>query len=132
MKILSQDSYLKSISTCKCPRCHQGDMFEPMSLKKPSSLFEMKKNCEVCNQSFEPEPGYYFGAMFISYALNTALFIAIWVGLELFYSEYSLTLLLVLISISAILLLPLFFRISRSLWIAIFIPYRAKELRNQS
>ncbi|MBB6326124.1 hypothetical protein FHS59_001752 [Algoriphagus iocasae] len=105
-------------------------MFQKMDLKKPASLFEMKQRCEYCQQSFEPEPGYYFGAMFISYALNTALFIAVWLGLEIFYPEYSLSLLLTLIVISAILLLPFFFRISRSAWIAIFIPYQAsKETR---
>ncbi|MBN3584006.1 DUF983 domain-containing protein [Algoriphagus aestuarii] len=87
----------------------------------------MKPRCENCQQSFEPEPGYYFGAMFISYALNTALFISVWLGLEILYPEYSLSLLLTLIVIAAILLLPFFFRVSRSAWIAIFIPYQAAK-----
>ncbi|EAZ81440.1 hypothetical protein ALPR1_20428 [Algoriphagus machipongonensis] len=129
MKLWSKDSYFKSISTCTCPKCHQGRIFQKMDLKKPATLFEMNPKCDYCQQSFEPEPGYYFGAMFISYALNTALFISVWLGLEIFYPEYSLGLLLTLIVISAIILLPFFFRVSRSAWIAIFVPYEAsKEL----
>jgi len=134
MKIWSEESTFKSISQCTCPRCHTGRMFVKGKLTKPGSLFIMNKSCEHCNQSFEPEPGYYFGAMFISYAINTALFISIWVLLELIYPSYSLTLLLSLIIVSAILLFPYIFRVSRSMWIAIFIPYKGgkQELKESS
>ncbi|MEB2776118.1 DUF983 domain-containing protein [Algoriphagus sp. D3-2-R+10] len=91
----------------------------------------MNKVCSHCNQSFEPEPGYYFGAMFISYAINTALFITAWVMLEVIYPVYSLSLLLSVIGVAAILCFPLIFRLSRSIWIAIFIPYsKEKAIQN--
>ncbi|MFT7161544.1 MAG: hypothetical protein ACI9GZ_002729, partial [Bacteroidia bacterium] len=31
------------------------------------------KKCTVCNLTFEPEPGFYYGAMFISYAISMAM-----------------------------------------------------------
>ncbi|MFT7032909.1 MAG: hypothetical protein ACJA2S_001410 [Cyclobacteriaceae bacterium] len=33
----------------------------------------MYKKCTVCNLTFEPEPGFYYGAMFISYAISMAM-----------------------------------------------------------
>ncbi|WP_338226691.1 DUF983 domain-containing protein [Algoriphagus taiwanensis] len=87
----------------------------------------MRKNCENCSQSFEPEPGFYFGAMFISYALNTVLFIAVWVAYSTLVEEFSILELLLLIGMSALLLLPVFFRLSRSIWITIFVPFQGKN-----
>src|ERR1700733_532087 len=76
-------SLVTGIFTCKCPRCRQGKMFEynnPWDLKH---TMQMNDLCPVCQQSFNPEPGFYFGSSYISYALTVALsvatFIAYWV-----------------------------------------------------
>ena len=37
------------------------------SFSKP---FEMNRHCPKCGADLEPEPGFYFGAMFISYAIT--------------------------------------------------------------
>ncbi|MBN7809433.1 DUF983 domain-containing protein [Algoriphagus sp. H41] len=92
----------------------------------------MNKSCEVCGQSFEPEPGFYFGAMFVSYGLNTALFITAWVALSVIMPDYSLSTLLILLGLTVLLSLPLIFRLSRSIWIAIFVPYRAEFAKSQA
>lgn len=123
MIIDKKPSLLKSIFQCKCPRCRRGNMFLEGKLFNPGKFSVMNKTCSHCGQSFEPEPGYYFGAMFISYAINTALFITVWLGLDLFVEDYSMTLLLSIMGISAIVFLPFIYRISRSIWIAIFIPF---------
>jgi len=84
----------------------------------------MHKQCSKCGQSFEPEPGYYFGAMFISYALNAALFIAIWIVMSSVMEDISLLWIVGVIILFSIILLPFIFRLSRSLWISVFIPYK--------
>src|SRR3546814_13816818 len=38
---------------------------------------KMNKNCPVCNLQFETEPGFYWGAMYFSYALNVAKMVTI-------------------------------------------------------
>lgn len=129
MSPLGKKSILKSIYQCKCPRCHEGDMFLKGKLFNPAKFSVMNKNCGHCGQSFEPEPGYYFGAMFISYSINTALFISVWVALYLFKEDYSLTLLLSLLGVSAIVFLPFIYRVSRSIWIAIFIPFEGENAK---
>ena len=114
---------LKSILSFQCPRCRKAPMFQSGSILRPGSLFKMHPHCPHCAQSFEPEPGFYFGAMFISYAINTALFIAAWVALTILYPEYSLTMLLGLLTAVVILGLPLTYRLSRSIWLAIFVRF---------
>ena len=51
----------------KCPHCGKGDIFY-----KRNGLFElpkMKEACDVCSYRYYREPGYFLGAMYISYGL---------------------------------------------------------------
>jgi hypothetical protein len=73
-----------------------------------------------------PEPGYYFGAMFVSYALNTALFISVWLGLIFLLDEVSTTVIIVSMIVAVLAFLPITFRLSRVLWIYIFVRYSNK------
>ena len=50
----------------KCPTCHQGDLF-PTGSFTFSKPFQQYAHCPACGQSYFPEPGFYYGAMFISY-----------------------------------------------------------------
>lgn len=124
-------STLKSIYQCKCPRCHQGDMFLRGKLLSPK-FSVMNKSCSHCGQAFEPEPGYYFGAMFVSYAINTALFITAWVALSIVKPDYSLSLLLSLLGLTVLIFLPFIYRVSRSIWISIFVKYRGEDFPGSS
>lgn len=52
----------------KCPRCRRGNMFA-------NSMYgfntqKMNDNCPHCNLKFEREPGYFYVAMFVSYAFS--------------------------------------------------------------
>tara|TARA_R110001606_G_scaffold399291_1_gene583801 strand:+ start:49811 stop:50086 length:276 start_codon:yes stop_codon:yes gene_type:complete len=84
----------------------------------------MYKTCQVCNQSFEPEPGYYYGAMFVSYGINSAIFVAVWVTLALIVDEVTLTMMMVAIVTIVVGLLPFNYRFSRSIWINMMVKYR--------
>ena len=59
-------SLLSSVFAMKCPQCRQGDLFETstFSFQKP---FDMPDRCPVCSNNYMPEPGFYFGAMFITF-----------------------------------------------------------------
>ena len=120
---MSQQNWFSSILTLRCPKCRKGPLFKSGQISRPGSLFTMHSVCPHCNQSFEPEPGFYFGAMFVSYGINTALFIASWITLSLVYPSYSLFLLLGLLVGIVLLSLPLSFRLSRSIWLAFFVRF---------
>ena len=54
----------------KCPKCRRGDMFANKMYGFSSQ--KMNDTCPHCGYKFEREPGYFYVAMFISYAFNVA------------------------------------------------------------
>ena len=91
--------------------------------RNPYALSKMHKNCPVCDQPTTLEPGFYFGAAFVSYALNVlwlALsFPVIWFTVE--HTEFNI----IIGFIGTILVIfPYTFQLSRSLWLAVFVKYR--------
>ncbi len=109
----------------KCPRCAQGDLYVyhqrlPFS-KKP---FQMKKYCPECGLKYEKELGYFYGSMFVSYALNVALFVVcLLVYLYVFKSHYGWEYFAVGYLLITFLLTGVIFRWSRSLWLAALTKY---------
>lgn len=99
----------------KCPRCREGKIFKhsPFNYLK---FYDMNKNCPNCGQTFHPEPGFYFGAMYISYGFSVALVLGIYLFL-IAIDAFSLVMAAVLVSISIILLLPFIFQYSRILYL---------------
>lgn len=82
----------------------------------------MPPACEVCGQDFVIEPGFYFGASYISYALNTAWLIPAFLFVRFVLKlEYS-TFLVIMFSLLPV-LIPLIYRLSRAAWIHIFVKY---------
>jgi len=95
---------------------------EPFDIGKP---LEMAHQCGVCKQNFEPEPGYYFGAMFISYALSVILLLPITL-LLVFYFDWSInSAIAIAIFLGAVSFIKIL-RLSRSLWINIMVKYQKK------
>ena len=107
---------------CKCPRCWKGDIFQyPISNYLKFSV--TNKECSNCGAYFEPEPGFYYGAMFVSYALSVALFAVIGVSLYVLIRP-SDEIYLIVIGIAALLFTPLSFRYSRVLFLYWFGGYK--------
>jgi len=120
--MLSQGSKLYSILNYKCPRCHKGDLFTHKGWSY-TNFSKMPGACPCCNQSFEPEVGFYYGAMYVSYALTTALLIAILVALHVLLEEVTMLSFLGSLAVALLLFLPFIFRMSRAIWINFFVHY---------
>lgn len=108
-------SSLTAIWQGKCPRCRKGQIFQA-PLSQVSSFSKMNRACTVCEASFEPEPGFYFGAMFISYAFNVVIFVACWLVLYMFADVADWVYILV-VALAAVAFTPFNFRASRVLWL---------------
>lgn len=120
-KTTDSHSLLSSVIAMRCPRCREGSMF-------PHALYSRKfmdtnKACPCCGQSFILEPGFFLGSAFFSYFINAVLLAA--VALTLYYTRTNITITVALVSIIAIIfgLLPITLRLSKSIWIHIFIRY---------
>jgi uncharacterized protein (DUF983 family) len=109
-----------SILAKKCPRCRESKLFsEPLMLNKP---LEMPERCPVCGQSFMPEPGFYYGAMFISYILSSFFFLFI-AAITIIYFGWSVEGAFALIILIGAILYVWVLRMSRSIWINMMIKY---------
>ena len=112
---MGNNSLFKAIKDEKCPRCHRGDLFITSAFKL-SGFYKMHKHCPVCEQTLEPEPGFYFGAMFISYGMLVMMSILTWI--TLFFSfRPAFAVYVIVILILNVLLLPFIFRYSRTLFL---------------
>jgi len=67
---MSETSKAWAMLHAKCPRCRRGDMFEGQLYSITKN--KIKQDCPHCGLHFEIEPGYFYAAMYVSYALNIA------------------------------------------------------------
>jgi len=113
---------LYSIRKMTCPRCQEGGFFvaKPYNLKRAGDLNE---KCPKCGLKFEKEVGFYFGAMFVSYALGVALFVTCWVSFNLFFPTASTAIQIISISIVSLLAGPYFYALSKIIWANFFFNY---------
>jgi uncharacterized protein (DUF983 family) len=70
----------KAVWQGKCPRCGEGDIFV-YPVTSISKFSEMNSHCSRCGAPFEPEPGFYYGSLFVSYAFNIVIMVIVWVVL---------------------------------------------------
>lgn len=122
-KSLAGRSLLGAMFACKCPRCREGNFFlsGPYKLK---SFTKMHAFCPFCGVKIEPEPGYFWGAMYFSYALVVAICVPLmmfffYFGLDQYFFSMAFCMMLVIAS-----LVPIIFRFSRMLLIYLTAPYR--------
>ena len=106
------------IVTEKCPHCGLGQVFE-----KKKSLVQlpvMKARCENCNYLFDREPGYFLGAMYISYGLAVLQGITAFLICHFFFKDLP-TLTVCFILIGVFLLFSMRnYRLSRVIYMYIF------------
>ena len=104
----------------KCPKCEKGDVFKTNGNLFLFRMPVMNETCPHCGHKFEREPGYFFGAMYVSYALTVAEAIAVFVVWELFMPGQYDYRVIALIVLPQILLWFENFRFSRIIWMYFF------------
>ncbi len=113
-----------SILKAKCPQCQSGKMFK-FSAFKLNGFTQMFNNCPVCHVQFEVEPGFFWGAMYVSYAITCAIMLVVGAlvfistGADAGFWTYIIPIFLVMfVSI------PFTYRYARVLMLYLFSPIR--------
>ncbi|MEH6537274.1 MAG: DUF983 domain-containing protein [Psychroserpens sp.] len=110
---------LITIAKGKCPKCEKSNIFSTRGNLLLFQIPQIKDTCENCNFKFEREPGFFFGAMFVSYGIAIVQFVVVFIlsfvviGLSPLYSFFAVVL-------AAMLFSTLNFRLSRIIWIHLF------------
>lgn len=111
---------IKSIWNYYCPRCRSGKLFiEPLVITDP---LNMPEKCSVCGQKTNPEPGFYYGSMFLSYILSGFLLLGSAL-LLVFYFKWSANQAMAFVLFLAVIIYLKILRISRSIWIHTVVKY---------
>ncbi|NJB81512.1 DUF983 domain-containing protein [Wenyingzhuangia aestuarii] len=116
-------SKLYSIFTSKCPQCREGAFFENKFSFNVLKTTITKTHCPKCNLKYMREPSFFYGAMYVGYGLSVGLAIAIYVISTLFFG-LTMRESLVAIAIGLFTLAPWTLRLSRVLWIHLFVSYQ--------
>jgi hypothetical protein len=93
----------------------------------------MNAACDVCGLRFEREPGYFLGAMYVSYGMGVFTILPISMLLIL-VAGWSLVPVLALLFVQTFVSMPLFYRYSRIIWIHVdqaFIPTDAEQQKRR-
>jgi len=54
----------------RCPRCRMGSIFRYSIFR---GFPKMRERCPICDLKFDREPGYFLGAMYVSYGLGIVI-----------------------------------------------------------
>jgi uncharacterized protein (DUF983 family) len=104
---------LAAIARQVCPRCRQGQIFrEPLR----RGILAMHERCPVCGLEFEREPGYFLGAMYVSYLLSIPpVLLLVWIIWRL--TGWRLETVLLGAFVAYLPFVPIVTRYSRVIWI---------------
>jgi uncharacterized protein (DUF983 family) len=122
MKLIGKGSKSYSILAAKCPQCHEGEMFQNPNPYRLASMFEMHAKCSVCGLEYEPEPNFYYGAMYVSYGYTVALFVAVYVIFAVFLG-WTMWPTVGALAVTLVALGPFLFRVARVTYLNIFVHF---------
>ena len=121
--MLKKGSKLHSILTGTCPRCQEESMYIDKNPYNLSKVYKMHEKCSHCGLRYKIEPSFFYGAMYVSYAVGVAFSIAAFI-ISFVIFETSLKTSFFVIIATLILLMPVTMRLSRNIWINFFVRYR--------
>lgn len=118
--MVKKGNKLYSILFFKCPACHEGDFFvsHPYNLKKAGDIYE---SCKICQTKYSKEPGFYYGAMYVSYALAVAFSISLYVMLNVLKFDFTIEQFILFYSLLILFSTPFIYALSKIIWANIFI-----------
>lgn len=125
LQMLKKGSKLNSILTGSCPRCQNESMYLDKTPLNFSKILKMNEKCSHCGLKYQIEPSFFYGAMYVSYGLNVALSIAVFIVSYLFL-ESSIKTSFIAILVANIVLFPFVLRWSRNIYINMFVAFDKK------
>ena len=111
-----------SILTGTCPVCQEEKMYQSSNAYHPSQTLKMHERCPHCDTKYMMEPSFFYGAMYVSYGVGIAFAVAAFIISYLFLGS-SLKTAFIAIVATMIVFYPIVIRISRNIWINIFMHF---------
>ena len=122
LQMLKKGSTLNSILTGSCPKCQEESMYVVKNPYLLKTLYKMNKSCSHCYTRYEIEPSFFYGAMYVSYGISIAFGVAFFVSC-FYILQTSVKTAMVVLIVGIIALMPVIARLSRNIYINMFIHF---------
>ncbi len=120
--MLKKGSKINSILTGSCPKCQNESMYVNPNPYALSQVLKMHERCSHCNTKYKIEPSFFYGAMYVSYAVGIAFAVAAFVTSNLILGADLVATFISIIG-TLIVFMPVIMRLSRNIWINFFMSY---------
>lgn len=120
--MLKKGNKLYSIVLGKCPKCHQESMYQNKNPYHISDTLKMHERCSHCDTKYKIEPSFFYGSMYVSYAVGIAFAVAAFIISNIFLGS-SFVVAFASIVGTLIGFMPIIMRLSRNIWINLFMNY---------
>lgn len=120
--MLKKGSKINSILTGSCPRCQNESMYLDKNPFNLGNVLKMNEKCRHCGLKYQIEPSFFYGAMYVSYALNVAIGIAAFIFSYLIFGSSLKTAFIAIVGTLTV-LFPFVLRWSRNIYINMFVSY---------
>ncbi|MEM7381722.1 MAG: DUF983 domain-containing protein [Bacteroidota bacterium] len=129
--MLKKGNKLYSILTGSCPKCHQESMYKDVNPYHLGNLFDMHEHCSHCGTKYKIEPSFFYGAMYVSYAVGIAFATAAFVIAYLIVGASLINTFIAIVA-TLVVFMPVIIRLSRNIWINFFIKYDKEAVKGAS
>ena len=116
---MKEKGVLQAIIQGNCPRCRSGKMFKYSVFNIPK-LNKIHAQCTECDLQYEREPGFFYGAMYVSYAFSVGVLLITTLVIYQLFPKAELATYIISVSVISFLTYPVNFRYSRILFLHLF------------
>lgn len=120
--MLKKGNKLYSIFTGNCPKCHETNMYIDENAYHLSNTLKMYERCANCDLKYQMEPSFFYGSMYVSYGVGIAFAVAAFI-ISFVVFKANVNVAFISIIVTLIVCLPIILRVSRNIWINLFISY---------
>ncbi|MGJ5643541.1 DUF983 domain-containing protein [Formosa sp. S-31] len=129
--MFKKGSKLYSIFTGACPKCHQESMYVNKNPYVLGDTLKIHDTCSHCHTKYRIEPSFFYGAMYVSYAVGIAFAVAAFIISFLFFGTDLMTSFIAIVG-TLIVFMPIIMRWSRNIWINFFMSYDPNLVKDKS
>ena len=123
--MISKGKKLYSILKIKCPQCHEGAFLE-RKVYDFSAFTKVRKSCPNCELNYHVEPSFYYGSMYVAYALGVAIMVAMVILNFLLFEAFSFLRTFGMVVVAVIVSSPLMNALAKIIWANFFFHYNPK------
>ena len=129
--MITKGNKLYSILGSKCPKCHGESMYKSSNPFNITRIYDMHERCSICGTKYKIEPSFFYGAMYVSYALGVAIAVAAFITSKFILGSSVMTGFISIIA-AVVLFMPLNMRLARNIWINFFIQYDSEAAKSKA